>query len=175
MKLARLIYISTWYKCPMAQDRDSKTRDDIAEALARGGSLVVRHLARGTSLTHRTVLATLVEDGPTRLTALAAATAVTQPAMTQSVGRMEREGLVVRLVDPEDARATLVDITAAGRALRAELHQSQHDRLAELLDTLSPHDEATLGLALRVALPFIEQLTRHAARNPHSRPAFASE
>lgn len=67
-----------------------------------------------------------------------------------------------------------VDITAAGRALRAELHQFQHDRLAELLDTLSPHDEATLGLALRVALPFIEQLTRHAAQNPHSRPAFAS-
>jgi DNA-binding MarR family transcriptional regulator len=87
---------------------------------------------------------------------------------------MEREGLVVRLVDPEDARATLVDITAAGRALRAEPHQSQHDRLAELLDTLSPHDEATLGLALRVPLPFIQQLTRHAARNTHSRPAFAS-
>jgi DNA-binding MarR family transcriptional regulator len=86
----------------------------------------VRHLARGTSLTHRTVLATLVEDGPTRLTALAAATAVTQPAMTQSVGRMEREGLVVRLVDPEDARATLVDITAAGRALRARRQRTAY-------------------------------------------------
>jgi DNA-binding MarR family transcriptional regulator len=158
----------------MKPDRDSKIRDDIAESLARGGSLVVRHLARGTSLTYRTVLATLVEDGPTRLTALAAATGVTQPAMTQSVGRMEREGLVARLVDPGDARATLVDITAAGRALRAELHQSQDDRLAELLDTLSPHDEATLGLALRVALPFIEQLTRYAAQHPHSRPARAS-
>jgi DNA-binding MarR family transcriptional regulator len=39
--------------------------------------------------------------------------------MTQSVGRMEREGLVVRLIDPEDARATLVDITAAGRVAAA--------------------------------------------------------
>ena len=135
---------------------------------------MVRHLARGTSLTYRTVLATLAEDGPTRLTALAAATGVTQPAMTQSVGRMEREGLVVRLVDPDDARATLVDITAAGRALRAELHQSQDDRLAELLDTLSPHDEATLALALRVASPLIEQLTRHAAQDPPSRAARAS-
>jgi DNA-binding MarR family transcriptional regulator len=135
---------------------------------------VVRPLVRGTSLTYRTVLATLAEDGPTRLTALAAATGVTQPAMTQSVGRMEREGLVVRLVDPEDARATLVDITAAGRALRAELHQSQDERLAELLDILSPHDDATLGLALRVASPFIEQLSCHAAQHPHSRPARAS-
>jgi DNA-binding MarR family transcriptional regulator len=159
----------------MEQDRGSEIRDDIAEALARGASLVVRHLARGTSLTYRTVLATLAEDGPTRLTALAAATGVTQPAMTQSVGRMEREGLVVRLVDPEDARATLVDITDPGRALRSELHQSQDERLGlGLLDTLSPHDEATLGLALRVAVPFIEQLTRHAAQHPHARPARAS-
>ena len=38
--------------------------------------------------------------------------------MTQLVGRMEREGLVVRLIDPEDGRATLVAITDAGRALQ---------------------------------------------------------
>jgi DNA-binding MarR family transcriptional regulator len=81
---------------------------------------------------------------------------------------MEREGLVVRLVDPEDARATLVDLTDAGRALRKELLESIHDRLAELLDTLSPHDEATLGMAMRVALPLIEQLTREAAQQPRS-------
>ena len=44
--------------------------------------------------------------------------------MTQLVSRLEREGLVIRLIDPEDARATLVAITDAGSALRAELHQS---------------------------------------------------
>jgi DNA-binding MarR family transcriptional regulator len=128
----------------------------------------VRYLAYGTSLTSRTVLATLAEDGPTRLTALAAGIGVSQPAMTQCVGRMEREGLVVRLIDPDDARATLVDLTDAGRALRKELLESIHDRLAELLDTLSPHDEATLGMAMRVALPLIEQLTREAAQQPRS-------
>src|ERR1700739_4875203 len=98
----------------MDQQRGSKTRDDIAEGLYRGGMLLVRHLARGTSLTHRTVLATLEEDGPTRLTALAAANGVSQPAMTQLVGRLERDGSVIRLIDPHDARATLVDITGTG-------------------------------------------------------------
>jgi hypothetical protein len=48
------------------------------------------------------------------------------------------------------------------------LLESIHDRLAELLDTLSPHDEATLGTAMRVALPLIEQLTREAAQQPRS-------
>ena len=148
--------------------RDVEIREGIAVALDRGASLLVRHLARGASITSRTVLATLAEDGPTRLTALAAATGVSQPAMTQLVGRMEREGFVVRLIDPEDARATLVDVTDAGRALRGELLGSVHERLADLLDTLSPRDEATLGLAMRVALPIIEQLTTQATQQPSS-------
>jgi DNA-binding MarR family transcriptional regulator len=147
----------------MQQQRGSNTREDIAEGLYQGAMLLVRHLARGSSLAPRTVLATLEEDGPTRLTALAAPNGVSQPAMTQLVGRLERDGLVVRLVDPDDARATLVDITPAGRALRAELHEAQNDHLAELLETLSPEDEATLGLAMRVALPLMQRLTQQAA------------
>jgi DNA-binding MarR family transcriptional regulator len=152
----------------------SEIREGIAEALDVGASLLARHLARGTSLTSRAVLATLDEDGPARLTALASAIGASQPAMTQLVGRLERDGLLARLVDPEDARATLVEITGAGRALRAGLRQSQHERLGELLDVLSAHDEVTLSLAMRVALPLLRQLTRHAAENPQSQRAPAS-
>jgi DNA-binding MarR family transcriptional regulator len=141
-------------------------REGIAEGLERAASLVVRQLARGASLTSRAVLTTLACEGPTRLTVLAAAGGVSQPAMTQLVGRMEREGLVVRLIDPDDARATLVDITDQGVALRERLLQYQHERLAELLDTLNPDEQATLALAMRVALPLIEQLTRHAGEHP---------
>ena len=149
----------------------SEIRESVAEALEVGATLLVRYLARGTSLTSRTVLATLDEDGPERLTTLAAATGVSQPAMTQLVARLEREGLVVRLIDPEDARATLVDISAAGRTLRGNLRRSQHERVGELLDTLSPQDQATLSLAMRVALPLIEQLARQAAQLPHTQQA----
>ena len=143
----------------------------IAEALRVGASVMIRHLARGTSLTSRNVLAALTAEGPSRLTALAAATGIAQPAMTQLVGRLEREGLVVRLIDPEDARATLVAITDAGRALRDELNQSLHARMAELLDGLSAHDQATLALAMRVAMPLLQQLTRDAAEQLQSEPA----
>ena len=145
----------------------------IVDTLTDGASLLVRYLAHGASLTSRTVLATLAEDGPTRLTALAATTGVSQPAMTQLVGRMEREGIVVRLIDPEDARATLVAVTDEGRALRAELLGAVQERLGELLETLSPHDEATLAMAMRVAQPLIAQLTREAVRrsSPTAVPA----
>src|SRR5271163_22827 len=73
---------------------------------------------------------------------LATAGGIAQPAMTQLVGRLERDGLVVRLIDPDDGRATLVDITDAGQALLAQLRQTQRDNLAEMLKALSPDDEA---------------------------------
>ena len=158
----------------MEREPDSDIAEGIAEALRVGATLGVRHLARGTSLTSRNVLAALAVEGPSRLTALATASGIAQPAMTQLVGRLEREGLVVRLIDPEDAPATLVAITDAGRALRAELHQSAHERMTELLDRLSADDQATLALAMRVAMPLLEQLTRDAAENPQSQPAPAS-
>ena len=155
----------------MEQERSRGTREGIAETLDRAARLLVRHIARSTSLTSRAVLGALREDGPTRLTELACSQGISQPAMTQLVGRLEREGLVVRLIDPDDARATLVDITEGGRAVWTELKESRRERLAELLDTLSPDEEATLGLAMRLALPLIEQLTRHAAAHPERLPA----
>ena len=158
----------------MKTEFGSDTAVGIAEALRVGTTLMVRHLARGTSLTSRNVLSALAVKGPSRLTALAAATGIAQPAMTQLVGRLEREGLVVRLIDPEDARATLVAVTDAGRALRDELHQSLHERMAELLDRLPADDQATLALAMRVATPLLEQLTRDAAQHPQSETAAAS-
>jgi DNA-binding MarR family transcriptional regulator len=148
----------------MRRERGSEIREDIAAALDLGAALLSRRVAqgRGLSLAARGVLGSLEEAGPTRLTALAAASDVSQPAMTQLVGRLERDGLVVRLIDPDDARATLVDLSDAGHAFLAELRRLRRDRLAQLLDTLSPHDEVTLSLAMRVALPLLQQLSSRA-------------
>jgi DNA-binding MarR family transcriptional regulator len=85
---------------------------------------------------------------------------VTQPVVSRLVGRLEREGLVIRRIDPTDARAMLVEITDAGRKLRGELRQSQHERMAEVLDTLTPENELTLSQAMCAALPVLEHLGR---------------
>lgn len=148
----------------MEEDGSVDIRRGIAEALEVGAALLVRQLAWGTSLTGRAVLASLDDDSPVRLTALATANGVSQPAMTQLVSRLEREGLATRLIDPDDGRATLVAISEAGSALRTQLHQSLDARLVELLSALSPEEEAALGLAMRVALPLLRQLTGYAAQ-----------
>jgi DNA-binding MarR family transcriptional regulator len=130
--------------------------------------LLVRHLSfgHGQSLTSTTVLALLDDEGPVRISALTAGSGVTQPSMTELVARLQREGLVTRLNDPQDARVTLVDITARGHAHRVKLQKSVYDRLIELLDRLPDDSRVTLRLAMRVAAPFIDQLTELASQHP---------
>lgn len=96
----------------------------------------------------------LATEGPTRLTLLAAAEHVTQPAMTQLVRRLEREGLVERRDDPSDGRAVLVTITDAGVALSAERRAARADALAAVLDELGPDERD----ALAAAVPALEHL-----------------
>lgn len=49
---------------------------------------------------------------------LANAFQVTRPTMSSTLARMEKAGLVAIKADPNDGRAKLVSVTAAGRAMR---------------------------------------------------------
>jgi DNA-binding MarR family transcriptional regulator len=99
--------------------------------------------------------------GP-RLSALAAAEGISQPFMSELIKRLQRQGLVTRIGDPEDERAALVNVTNAGRALLDDRQGHSRARLAELLTTLSAEEEATLALAMQVALPIIRRLIHRA-------------
>jgi hypothetical protein len=56
-------------------------------------------------------------------------------------------------------------------ALQKSQTEAQHERLSDLLDTLSPDEEAALGVALRVALPLIKKLIPDAVAIPPLDPA----
>jgi DNA-binding MarR family transcriptional regulator len=107
------------------------------------------------SRTATSVLATLRDAGPQRITALAAAEAVAQPSMTTLVGRLERDGLVDRAGDPADARAVLVRITNRGVERLDARRAARTARLQERLDALDPDERATLA----AALPVLDKLT----------------
>lgn len=141
-------------------------RDCIVQALEQAAILMTRQLtSRGAlSLTAATTLSALSE-GSVRLTALAAAAGISQPSMTELVHRLQRQGLVTRINDPEDGRAALVGITAAGRALMRDRRLDRRDRLDDLLTALSTQDEVTLTLAAHVSLPIIRQLVDNATNS----------
>ena len=104
--------------------------------------------ASGLSLTSAATLATLDRSGPSRLTWLAGREGVTQPAMTQVIARLEDAGLVDRAADPADGRVVQVRITADGRAMLAGRRALRAERVAGLLDRLSPDERAALAAAL---------------------------
>jgi len=151
----------------MERSHPSDGREDIAEALEQASVLTTRHISdqAALSLTAALALGRLNEEGPIRLTTLAAAEGIAQPSMTQLIQRLQRQGLATRINDPEDGRAALVNITNAGRALLDARRRDRRDRLAALLMAVSPEDEATLTLAAHVALPIIRRLI-HNATNP---------
>jgi DNA-binding MarR family transcriptional regulator len=97
----------------------------------------------------------LEDEGPMRITDLAAAELVAQPSMTGLVTRLEHEGLVERTPDPDDARAVRVALTDAGRSELATVRAARAAAMQERLDALDPEARA----ALLTALPALEALT----------------
>jgi DNA-binding MarR family transcriptional regulator len=141
--------------------RDS---DRIGETLDQATDLTARHLSDRTGLSASAgfLLNRVRREGPARLTALAAMEGVSQPSMTQLIQRLERQGLVTRLADPDDGRVALVDITEAGQALIDERTQVRRERLTILMATLSPEEQAALALSAHVVLPILQRLIENA-------------
>jgi DNA-binding MarR family transcriptional regulator len=106
------------------------------------------------SLTAASTLRRLERSGPHRLCELHAPEGVSQPAMTQLVTRLEKEGLAERGSDPADGRAVVVSITEAGRAAVARRREGRARALSGLLQSLTPAEHA----AITAALPALERL-----------------
>lgn len=100
------------------------------------------------TLAQLSILVTLLDQGPIRMTDLAARERVRTPTTTVAVRRLEKMGLVKRLRDPSDLRAVLVDITPRGRAVHAEALATRRAALAAMLDQLQECDRDILRQAL---------------------------
>ena len=126
--------------------------DAIGSALYGLATRAVRRLPRDMSLTSAATLATLDKTGPRRITDLAVAEGVTQPAMTVLVRVLEEAGLVERKGDPSDKRVTLVCLTEAGASYVRARRQAGVDAYTGLIDKLSDDEIAALEAALPALL-----------------------
>jgi DNA-binding MarR family transcriptional regulator len=101
-----------------------------------------------------------------RLTALAEREAVSQPAMTGLVSRLQAAGLVVRRADPRDGRAVLVELTVAGRALIEDRRDRRAAEMEGLLGLLDAGERARFD----AAIPAMWRLIDHAAHDDRQEP-----
>ena len=129
----------------------------LAEGLHRTLAKLFTLLRRGDThteaageltLAQLSILVTLLNQGPIRMTELAAHERVRTPTTTVAIRRLEKLGLVKRTKDPSDLRAVLVDITPKGHAQHQEALSQRYAALAGLLRALSPQDLETLDAAL---------------------------
>ncbi|MFC8731145.1 MarR family winged helix-turn-helix transcriptional regulator [Luteimicrobium sp. NPDC057192] len=106
------------------------------------------------SSTAASVLYRLARSGPSRVTDMAHAAGVSQPSMSQLVGRLEQDGLVDRAVDGDDRRAVLVAISDPGRAVIGARRAQRAALFDEALGRLDDGDR----VAIAAALPALDRL-----------------
>ncbi|MCH9734014.1 MAG: MarR family transcriptional regulator [Actinomycetia bacterium] len=114
---------------------------------------VLRHTGRTSTsgdltLAQLSILLTLLDEGPIRMTDLAARERVRTPTTTVAIRRLEKLGLVERSRDPSDLRAVLVNITPDGLAQHQEALASRQAHLAALLSNLSVDELDALAKGL---------------------------
>jgi MarR family transcriptional regulator for hemolysin len=106
----------------------------------------------GTTFSSWTVLAALNARGPAIQKDLARSLNMIGPSIVERIDQLESAGLVTRSPVPGDRRASLVDLTGAGRALITRLHSVMLSTEEALTAGLDPHDvQATRHVLARVA------------------------
>ncbi|MEU6187736.1 MarR family winged helix-turn-helix transcriptional regulator [Nocardia sp. NPDC047038] len=86
----------------------------------------------------------LWDSGPCRQAELAAAFDTDSASMTRTVQRLERSGFVRRPPDPDDRRATLVESTPAGKALRHRVEELWTELEADTVGGMSAAEQQQL-------------------------------
>lgn len=117
---------------------------DLAAGLTDLVTVLIRLRPRDISLSAEAVLSNLERLGPQRVVDLVAVAGVAQPTMTELVSRLERDGLVARVPDPEDGRAVRVVLTDDGRVQQARRRAESDRRVAEILRLLPTGDADAL-------------------------------
>ena len=131
---------------------------DLAGELQRVLARLLAVMRRGDSasgsrpdltLAQVSILLTLLDSGPIRMTELAARERVRTPTTTVAIRRLENLGLVKRSRDPRDMRAVLVEVTPEGLVQYQEALEARRLYLAELLGRLTDEERADLVRALK--------------------------
>ena len=112
-----------------------------------------------TIMRHDILLNLLIEGEPFQLspTALAEATFMTSGGMSNALERLERDGLLARLPDPNDRRGVVVTLTPKGHDFIAEVQPQIVNMQREVVQEIDEAEMKILNDILRKLLVSIEE------------------
>lgn len=123
---------------------DKESVSDLAEELRRSVSFFVRNTrARADVLTRSRAeaLDQLDRAGPQTIRQLADHLAVRHQAMSRTVLELEEHGLVTRTQSTTDARASIIEVSAAGQRALHHDQQARRDVIGDAIATRLDADE----------------------------------
>jgi DNA-binding MarR family transcriptional regulator len=143
---------------------ESRDRTPLADRVHSAAIHLLRRLrkqddATGVTPSRLSALSVVVFGGPKTIGQLASAEQVSAPTMTRLVVGMQRDGLVKRERDANDARVIWIRATPKGDRI---LREGRRRRVAELARDLSALSDAEVEHLTR-ATEIIERITGRAA------------
>ena len=121
------------------------------------------------TLAQASALARIEQNGPLRLGVLAQLEGTTAATMCRVIDSLEQRELIVRVADPDDGRASLVELSREGGTLMAELRTRSTEALRKALAELSVVDRQTVARAVPVLERLSELLNRVPSGNDFKR------
>jgi DNA-binding MarR family transcriptional regulator len=140
----------------VATNADVTSAARLRLALTRVIRALRRHGESSLTPSQVSALSTLEEFGAMRISAIATYESLGAPAATRVVASLEELELVRRTIDPDDKRASLIDLTALGRRTLSDLWRERTLDITVMLERLSPKERATV----EAALPALEKIAR---------------
>ena len=147
-----LRYIATLYCVAM-----ENLADELDQRLTALWHVLGRRGKRELSRTAASVLATLRDTGPRRITELAESEGIAQPTVTTLVGRLERDGLVERRADPATRAPCSSHLTQTGLERLDAMRAAREAVLEKRLAALTEHEREVLANALPVLDKLMEE------------------
>ena len=137
-----------------------EVQEELAPRLRWAITRMARRLRQeaGTDLgpSQTAALATIERHGPLSPSELAKRERIQRPTATRIVRHLEGAGLLERVRDPEDGRASILSVTPEGRQLLRRLRARKTAYLAKRLDGLGPEDRLTLERAAELLEGMLE-------------------
>lgn len=138
-----------------SQRRGRIKRRDVADRLHSAAIHLLRtvrktDISTGISPARLSALSVLVFGGPRSLRELAEAEQVTAPTMSKIVAGLESDGYVTRRADRHDQRTIQIRASAKGKGALERGRRLRIESLANLLQSASRDELATLSQAARL-------------------------
>jgi DNA-binding MarR family transcriptional regulator len=115
------------------------------------------------------IMCRLADDGAQRLGSLAQAFGLDPSTITRQVQSLEQAGLVERRTDPQDRRASLLDLTSEGQEVLASTREHRREWLRAALSHWTEEDRQEFGRLLEQFNVSIDKLVKE--RLTEERPA----